>query len=149
MFSIDIKNIVSNGNVDSQTAKNIEQTHLDDSKDEIIERVHSLCSDLLGIEMIGLDDNLMKMGADSIMFTKIHESLNNWYPNMISISMLWANTSIRTISECIFEQIYGKSSEQSNDFSYAKEANDKEEILKMIDQMNSGEKSIDEILSKL
>lgn len=149
LFSIDIKNIVSNGNVDSQTAKNIEQTHLDDSKDEIIERVHSLCSDLLGIEMIGLDDNLMKMGADSIMFTKIHESLNNWYPNMISISMLWANTSIRTISECIFEQIYGKSSEQSNDFSYAKEANDKEEILKMIDQMNSGEKSIDEILSKL
>lgn len=149
LFSIDIKNIISNGNFDSQVNEYTEQTYLDDSQDEIIDRIRSLCSNLLGIEMIDIDDNLMEKGADSIMFTKIHEGINNWYPNIISIPMLLANTSIRTISECIFEQIHGKSSEYDNNFTSVNASNDKEELLKMIDQVSSGEKSIDDILSKL
>lgn len=75
--------------------------HQDIPKDRIEETLIHIVRNVIGTDSIGLDDNLIEFGGNSILLTNVHSRLDDIYPGIIKISDLFTYPTVRKLAEYI------------------------------------------------
>ena len=75
------------------------------SIDEIKIAITKCITDITGLERIGGDDNLLESGGDSIILSRIHESIDALYPGAILLSQMFVYPTVNKITEYIYKQL--------------------------------------------
>lgn len=114
----------------------------DPDKNDVSGNLQRICSKVLGIETIALDDNLTTIRDDSLLLLEITLLLDRIYPKKVSISDLFIYPTIRKLTEYIenseIEILPKESTELVND-----------RIESLIGCLNSGEMDPDSIAANL
>lgn len=99
-----IKLLLNNTNkvVSKTKQKQIISVH---SIDEIQIAITKCITDITGLECIGGDDNLLESGGDSIILSRIHESIDALYPGTILLSQMFVYPTVNKLSEFIYKQL--------------------------------------------
>ncbi|MDK8180277.1 non-ribosomal peptide synthetase [Paenibacillus sp. UMB4589-SE434] len=96
-----------NGKVDRKQLPEIEGViktgiHYEEAENEVEALIINICKDVLGLQQLGVRDNLFEVGGDSIRIAKIHKELKKvkiqisikdifYYENVRDIYKHWAN----------------------------------------------------------
>ena len=70
------------------------------------QKVAEICRDVLGLEIIGVNDNLIDLGASSFDLTRITNRLNQAFEKKISVTSLFQFTTIRELSAYLGVQVH-------------------------------------------
>jgi amino acid adenylation domain-containing protein len=70
------------------------------------QKVAEICREVLGLEMIGVNDNLIDLGANSFDLTRITSGLNRAFDKKISVTSLFEFTTLRELSAYFGEQVH-------------------------------------------
>ncbi|GMQ56626.1 hypothetical protein AN1V17_10200 [Vallitalea sediminicola] len=74
----------------------------EDSKYKDIEvKIAYACQEVLGYEEIDIHDNFFEMGADSILMGHIFKIINEYYPEKLQLTDLFAYPNVRQLSEYV------------------------------------------------
>jgi acyl transferase domain-containing protein len=72
--------------------------------DSVVTNLTDITRDLLGLEELSLDTNLLDIGVDSILYTKLHRRINDIYPDILSISKMFVYPTIGQLARYICAQ---------------------------------------------
>lgn len=89
------------------------------SKSQITKKIKEIWQELLGFEEVGLENNFFTIGGDSIMLIRLQSKIEEYFPGIISITDLFAHTTISMQSEFI-SNIYLK---EADEFASVKSSN--------------------------
>ncbi|WP_304944394.1 beta-ketoacyl synthase N-terminal-like domain-containing protein, partial [Vallitalea guaymasensis] len=71
----------------------------DSQYSDIEVKIAHACQEVLGYEEIDINDNFFEMGADSILMGHIFNIINEYYPERLQLTDLFAYPSVRQLSE--------------------------------------------------
>ncbi|SHJ63244.1 Acyl-CoA synthetase (AMP-forming)/AMP-acid ligase II [Clostridium cavendishii DSM 21758] len=71
---------------------------------ETEKQILDICIEILGDTDIGLNNNLIEYGGNSIKLTQIHSKLEKIYPNKITIGNIFSYPTIKKLAEFIDQQ---------------------------------------------
>lgn len=74
---------------------------------EIEEKLSEIWRDVLGIDKVGITSNFFDIGGNSILLIQLFSQIGKFYPNKISMTDLFAYTTISQMAECIKGQDAG------------------------------------------
>ncbi|SHJ63210.1 Ketoacyl-synthetase C-terminal extension [Clostridium cavendishii DSM 21758] len=78
----------------------------DNGKYNKVERtLAEICSEQLGFSDINIYESFFELGADSIMIKKIHEEINNKFPNIVEVVDLFEYSSINKLAQFIMQKL--------------------------------------------
>jgi len=106
--------------------------------------VAKLCQRVLGFEEISISDSFFEMGADSILLNRIFVLLDERFPGKLSITDLFAYTSIFKLSLYL-----DGSAEDSKTCDVKKNLESKLDISNIFDDIESGNLSVEEAVENL
>lgn len=86
-------------------AENVTNTHYLNDFNSIQETLLKICRDALGDEELSAEVNLLDIGTDSIIFSKIHKQINEVYPNVVSVSQMFVYSSVLQLAQYIYDTI--------------------------------------------
>jgi surfactin family lipopeptide synthetase A len=73
-------------------------------KNEVEEKILSICAEVLGSNLISVNDNFIEYGASSIILAQIHEKLEQLFPGKIKVTDLFVYPSISKLAEFILSK---------------------------------------------
>ncbi|MHB8062367.1 MAG: beta-ketoacyl synthase N-terminal-like domain-containing protein [Ruminiclostridium sp.] len=96
--------------------------------DTVIANITDIAKDLLGLEELSPDTNLLDIGVDSILYTKLHKRIDDIYPDILSISKMFVYPTIVQLARYICAE--GGSGTDAADGMAAGELDDLDQLLK-------------------
>ena len=106
----------------------------------------NLCKEVLGFEEIDIYDSFFELGADSILLKRMYSRLEEIYPGKLLIADLFEYSSISRLAEFIVS----KETEGVETVRVPKEnVNMEEAVGNILDGLDEGELSMDEVLKSL
>jgi len=70
-------------------------------KTELEEQLVALCKDVMGVSSIGINDNFIEYGGNSLLLTKIQDKLDKLYPGKLKITDFFEYPTISQIAKLI------------------------------------------------
>lgn len=92
--------LTANGKIDRKALPTVSVEQEEDSSDwtETEARLGELWKELLGRDDIRRNDHFMDAGGNSILVVKMKQSIDQWYPNTVTISDIFGHPSISSLS---------------------------------------------------
>jgi len=112
------------------------------------EMLLNICRKFEGFEHIGVDDNFFKVGVESLALTQFHSKIEELYPGMVEMADVFDNPSIRKVAKLISIKKLAALKYEKSEF-IKQEFNQIDEIQNVIDEMETGNISMDKALEKL
>ncbi len=114
-------------------------------------KIAQFCREILGFEEVGVDDNLLEIGADSIALSRVHERIEAEYPGKITMSQIFVYPTVEKLAHYISDKEEpakveaGKVLERENRNTDDKAVED--EINSLIDMLESNDINIDDAVN--
>ena len=110
---------------------------------ETEQEIAKIWRDILGFEELNVYQNFFEIGGDSILITKVHAQLDQKFPGKVSIADLFTYTTISKLSKYLNPQVEPTTNEGK---TIKNEAEVKNDIEKLIEEMAKGNVSLDKAL---
>lgn len=108
---------------------------------EIEGKLAKIFRQVLGFDEINIYDSFFELGGDSILLGRMHLLIEKEFPGKVKITELFEFTSIYRLAEHIMSQCEKVSRKEEDD--------EEEELLKMFEDIESGNVSIDDAIKRL
>ncbi|WP_054749643.1 SDR family oxidoreductase [Ruminiclostridium josui] len=82
---------------------------------KIEQQIAEVCMAVLGFKEIDIYDNFFDLGADSIALSQMFKELDKYFPNMLSVTKVFAYPSISALAKYLSEQLDESDSQGSHD----------------------------------
>ena len=106
----------------------------------------SICREILGFEEIDVHENFFEMGGDSILLAKLHSRIEGLYPAKTLLTDLFEYPSVFKLAQYINSKEKDK---KPVDSEIEKTVDVRDEVTSLIDELEKGNMSMDDILNKL
>lgn len=87
--------------IESYMSTELENKPVDSPQTETERILMNICSEVLGNDRLGLNDNFIEFGGNSILLTKMHARLEELYPKKLSIANLFSYPTISRLARFI------------------------------------------------
>lgn len=83
-------------NIEIESKQEVNYTY-----EDIVNNLIEITKKLLGLDKLDPSTNLLDIGVDSILYTKLHKKINNMYPDILSISKMFVYPTIELLAQYI------------------------------------------------
>ncbi|MCL6589238.1 MAG: hypothetical protein K6U80_04715 [Firmicutes bacterium] len=127
---------------------------------EMERRIARIWQEILGFEVLDLNDNFFEIGGDSVSLIKLHTALEKEFPGMVQAQDLFAYPTITRLSQFIYDQQAcgqggGQRGIEPAEIASLREAPPetkpkelKEDIMNLLKEGQKGNLSMDDLLNK-
>lgn len=116
------------------------------SQAQIRKQIKEIWQELLGFEEVGLDDNFFTIGGDSIMLIRLQSKFEEYFPGMVSITDLFAHTTISMQSKFV-SNVYVKEADEPGSVKTGNETGSLDSYLKkLVEDVEKGHLEIDKAI---
>jgi len=109
---------------------------------ETEKKIAQVCREVFGFEEINIYDNFLEIGADSIALSRVHERLQEFFPDRLTISQMFVYPTISKLAQYLNSQEEA-AAEEEEDEDIEKKLGD------LLEQMETGNLSIDDAIENL
>lgn len=110
---------------------------------DVERKIAFIWKQVLGFEELNIDDNFFEIGGNSVMLIRVHALLEKEFAGKVSITDLFAYTTIKTLAGFVSGEYEGLNNFENH------EENFKENISQILGSVDNGEISIEEAVKKL
>ncbi len=107
---------------------------------DIEERIAQIWRDVLGYDEFNINDNFFEIGGDSIRIAKVHSMIEESFPGEVSITDLFAQTTIAKLSQFI------SNFKDEEEDTTVKDVESKNDIMELLNSIEEGNISIENAL---
>lgn len=116
---------------------------------EVEKKIADICRNTLGFNEINIYESFFEMGADSFLIRKLYSELDKEYPGVIMIAEIFEYPTISKLAKLISSKINEPDIQLENIQEQKNKLQVEEEMSDIIDKMEKGELSIDDVLKNI